>query len=165
MSFLSKFFDYVSAEERRGIFLPVGPCWEISGIKDFPLFLKGLSDLVSLGSVLYLEGGDTPKKLKKYLEERCATNTCKVEMGTVWPHPQCFHMQITYDNLEGLAKLCESYALPEVAIHIHVYNDGKMLSMWYDAFYDPLYISNEISEDKIKDFCCKLGAKYKQEIA
>jgi hypothetical protein len=162
MSFLSKLFNYVPTEERKGIVLSERSCWEINGLKDLPSFLRELSYLIPLDSVLYLEGGDTPKELRIYLKERIAKEICKVEMGTIWPRPQCFHMQITYENLEGLAKLAENYATPEVAIHFHVYKNRKMLLMWYDAFFDPLYISREISEDKIRNFCDRLRVEYKE---
>ncbi|MHC5062289.1 MAG: hypothetical protein ACYTFK_14630, partial [Planctomycetota bacterium] len=133
MSFLSRIFDYVPKEERAGISLAGEPCWEISGVKDFPSFLRSLLVLIPIDSVLYLEGGDTPKKLKSFLEERTAKDTCKVEMGTIWPRPACFHMQISTANLEDLAELTESYATPEVAMHLHIYKDSKMLLQWYDA--------------------------------
>ncbi len=162
MTLLSKLFNYVPAEERKGIVLSKKSCWEITKLTNLPSFLRELNILIPIDSVLYLEGGDTPKELQIYLRERIAKEICKVEMGTIWPRPQCFHMQITYENLEGLAKLVEGYATPQVAIHLHVYKNGKMFLMWYDAFFDPLYISKEISEDKIKTFCNKLKADYKE---
>ncbi|MHC4105896.1 MAG: hypothetical protein ACYS18_07690 [Planctomycetota bacterium] len=162
MGFLSKVFGYVPAEERKGIYLADRPCWEISGVKDFPAMLKALCDLVPAGSVLYLEGGDPPKKIRLFLEARTATKTYKVEMGTIWPRPKCFHMQMTTENIKGLAELAEKCASPEIAIHLHVYKVGKMLLQWYDAFFDPLLVSKEIPETLIREFCDKLGAKYKE---
>ncbi len=162
MSLLSKIFGYVPAKERKGISLAESACWEISGIKGFPAFLRALSGLAISDSVLYLEGDSTPKKLRSYLEGKAAINTCKVEMGTIWPRPDCFHMQITRANLEGLAELVESYPTPQVAVHLHIYKNGKMLLQWYDAFFDPLYISKEIPTANIKEFCNKLGVDYKE---
>ncbi|MHC4396126.1 MAG: hypothetical protein ACYS1A_10780 [Planctomycetota bacterium] len=162
MSLLSKIFGYVPVDERKGIYLTESTYWEISGVKDFPAFLRAVSDLVISDSVLYLEGGTPPKKLKLYLKKRAATNTSKVEMGTIWPRPECFHMQITRANLEGLAELVESYATPQVAVHLHIYKSGKMFLEWYDAFFDPLRISREIQETVIKEFSNKLGADYKE---
>jgi hypothetical protein len=162
MSFLSKIFDYVPSEERKGISLAKKPCWEISGVKDLPSFLRALHLLVPMDSVLYLEGGDTPKELRSHLEKRAAQNICKVEMGTIWPRPDCFHMQINNENLEGLAKMTDNYAEPQVAAHLHVYKNGKMLLQWYDAFSDPLFVSKEIPEVSIRKFCDKLKAKFRE---
>lgn len=162
MSFLSRIFGYPSKEERKGISLAGKPCWEISRVRDAPSFLRAIAVLIPLDSVLYLEDGATPKKLRKYLEERAAKNTCKVEMGTLSLRVDRFHMQATKENLEDLAKLAESYATPEVAIHLHIYQNGRMFLQWYDAFFDPLYISKEIPEAYIKEFCNKLGVDYKE---
>jgi len=128
-----------------------------------PSFLTALYRLVPVDSVLYLEGGDTPKKIRSYLDERDAKKTCKVEMGTIWPRPDCFHMEITRKNLEDLAKLAENYATPQVVIHLHVYNNDEMLLQWYDAFFDPLFVSKKVLEGDIKNFCNKLGAVFKDE--
>ena len=162
MSLLSKIFGYVPAKERKGIYLTESTYWQISGVKDFPAFLRAVSDLVIPDSVLYLEGGTPPKKLRVYLEKRAATNNCKVEMGTIWPRPECFHMQITRANLEGLAELVEGYPTPQIAVHLHIYKNGKMLLQWYDAFLDPFWMPREIEETVIKEFCNKLGADYKE---
>lgn len=162
MSFFSRIFGYVPAEERKGISLESKPCWEISGIKRLPSFLRALYSLLPADSVLYLEGGDVTKKLRSYLNERAAQKTCKVEMGTIWPRPECFHMLITRENLEGLAKLAENYPTPQVAVHLHVYNNDEMLLEWYDAFLDPLFVSKKILEEDMKNFCDKLGAEYRE---
>ena len=84
-------------------------------------------------------------------------------MGTIWPRPECFHMQITRDNLEGLAEIAERHATPEVAVHLHVYKGSKVLLEWYDAFFDdPFYVSKDISEEKLREFCNTLGTKYEE---
>jgi hypothetical protein len=69
-------------------------------------------------------------------------------------------MKITRENLEGLAELSEHHAEPEIAIHIHVYKGNKVLLEWYDATSDPFRIAKEIGEEKVKEFCSKLGAEY-----
>lgn len=161
MDILSKLFNYIPKNEREGISLSTKECWEVFSIKDFPAFLKVISNLVPTGSILYLEGSDTPKKLRSYLEERASQNICKVEMGTIWPRPDVFHIDITKENMAGLAELAENCCTPEVAVHLHVYKEGKILLQWYDAFYDPLFISKDIPEENIKKFCNSLNVKYK----
>jgi hypothetical protein len=162
MSFLSRMFNYVPAKERKGIHLDEKNCWVVSGVKSLSDFLRAIYYLVPMGSVLYLEDGNTPTKLRSFLEQRNARNISKVEMGTIWPRPECFHIEITKENIEGLAEFAENYAECEVAIHLHVYKDGKMLLQWYDAFFDPLLVSVEIPEEKIQAFCDKLKANFKK---
>ncbi len=106
-------------------------------------------------------GGPT-KEIEEYLEARKPAQITKVEMGTIWPRPRIFHLPITTENLEGLAQLVEKHAELEIAVHLLVYRDNKVLIEWYDAFSDPFYISKEISEDKIKIFSERLGIKYKE---
>ena len=72
-------------------------------------------------------------------------------------------MPATSENLLELADISEHCAEPEVAIHFHVYKDDQVLLQWYDAFADPIYVSKEISEDRIKAFCEKLELKYETD--
>lgn len=163
MGWLSKILNYVPAQERKGISLEHDTCWEISYSKNIsvPIFLRALADLVPSGSILYLEDGSPTKQILLYLEERKPAKITKVALGTIWPRPKCFHMEITPANLEGLANLAEKIVSPELAIHLHVYMDDKVLLEWHDAFDDNCYVSNEIPEDKIKIFCTKLETQYK----
>lgn len=165
MSWLSKLLGYVSKEERKGISLENITCWKISPVENFPNFLRALVDLVPAVSTLYLEGGSPKKQIRVYMEERAAKNTTKVAMGTIWPRPQIYHIPITKENLEGLAKFAEKTVSPEICVHLHVYKDKKVLLEWYDAFFtDPFYASKEIEEDKVKEFCKKLKTNYEEVI-
>lgn len=71
-------------------------------------------------------------------------------------------MPFTPENVNGFAEIMEHHATPEGAAHLHVYKDDKILLEWHDAFWDdPMYISEDIAEEKIKQFCEKLSLKYK----
>ena len=153
MRILSKIFKCVSEDESKGISLRKGPCWEVSRIRDSSAFFRALSDLIPSNSILFIEGTSTSKDIQRYLEARKPDKITKVSLGTVWPRPNCFHMLATPENLEGLAKLADSYAAPEVADHIHVYTNGEIILEWHDAFSDPVCISKVVPEDKIKNFC------------
>jgi len=160
MSWLSRILGYVSAEERRGISLKP-PFWKAGPVRDLTIFLRALIHFVPSGSILYLEGGTPTKEILAFLENHTAEKTQKLALGTIWPIPKIFHVPITQENLESLAKLTEKRATPEAAIHLHVYKGDKILLEWYDAFFDyPFYITKEIPEEKVKDFCDKLNTKY-----
>jgi len=162
MSWLSRILGCVPVEERRGISLGQAARWNVSCVKDFPSFLRALGDLVPPGSILYLEGASPTEEIRSFLEERAAGETAKLAMGTIWPRPECFHVQITGENLEGLAELAGRHATPEVAVHLHVYKNTVLLE-WYDAFYAPFCISKEIPEGRVREFCARLGTKYEEE--
>jgi hypothetical protein len=159
MSWLSKILGYVSREERDGISLDKKPAWEISPPKNFPSFLRALLELVPEESILYIEG-NAPEETENYLKERKTEDTFKIAMGTIWPRPEYFHMKITKENIEGLAKIEESHETPIGSIHLHVYKNNKVILSGYDAFLDPFLISKEIPEDKIRSFSNKLGVTY-----
>jgi hypothetical protein len=162
MSWLSKIFRYPSPRKQKRISFGKGPCWEVSSLKSFPSFLRALSDLVPSDSVLYIEAVNPPKDILLYMEARKPTQPAPITTGTIFPRPRYLHMLINADNLEGFAKMNEKHDNPVGAFHLHVYKDNKILLEWFDAFLDPFYISKEISEDKIKIFCERLGIKYKE---
>jgi len=161
MSRLSGLLGWVPKEERRGIQLDVhAPQWEVCSPKEFPAFLRALVDLVPHGAMAYLEGGSPPEHLESFLKERGVPEVSRVAMGTIWPRPRVYHLPATPDNLRELADIAEHCAEPEVAIHFHIYKDGKVLLQWFDAFADPMFISKEIPEDRVRAFCGRLGIEY-----
>jgi len=162
MSWLSKILGYVPKKEREGIKLDDEAVWEIFPPNNFPAFLRALLDLVPKESILYIEGNGTPKETENYLNKRKAENISKIAMGTIWPRPECFHMEITKENIEGLAKIAERYKTPTGSIHLHIYKNNKVILSGYDAFSLSLYISKEIPEDKIKSFSNKLSVAYQE---
>ena len=161
MSWLSKLFKCVPKEERKGIQLDIYvPHWKVSSPKDFIAFLRALIDLVPDGAIIYLEGGSPRGELKLFLKEKSIPEVSHVEMGTIWPRPKVFHIPATSENLLHLSHIAVHFAEPEIAWHFHVYKDNQILLEWFDAFTHPLYISKEIQEEKISEFCRKLGIKY-----
>ena len=159
---LSKLLRWVPKDERQGIEFDLRvPHWIASNPKEFPAFFRALVDLVPDGSIAYLEGGFPPEDLESFLKERSTPEVSHVAMGTIWPRPKIFHMPATPENLLRLAEFAEHCAEPEVAIHFHVYRDNTILLEWFDVFDNPMYISMEIPEKKIIEFCKKLGIEYK----
>jgi hypothetical protein len=123
--------------------------------------MRALCDLFPSGSILYLEGGSPPATVRSYLLDRQAAERCQVELGTIWPRPLQFHMPMTKENLMALADLAEGCAAPEIAVHVHVYLEGRVLLEWYDAFFgDPLYVSTAVGEEVVQQLCSKLGTGY-----
>ena len=124
-------------------------------------FLEVVGKLIPQDSILYLEGGGPRNKLKLFLEEHSVPEISHVAIGTIWPKPKIFHLPATPENLSMFKELSEGYAEPEILCHLHVYKDNKVLVQWYDAFSeDPMYISKEIPENKLKEFCDILSIEY-----
>jgi hypothetical protein len=139
------------------------PAWKVSPIQDFPIFLRALQFIFSQEAILYLEGGYPDKELSAFLEQHTVENPVKVAVGTIWPRPNIFHIRMTPAHIETLSKLTENRASPEVAIHLHVYKQDQVLLEWHDAFFDdPMFISKQIPEEKVKRFCDELHVDYRE---
>ena len=164
MGFLAKMFNAVPTEERKGIHLDFrAPQWKISTAKNLSSFLCALADLAPADSILYLEGGTPTSQLISFLQERSVPEQEHVRMGTSWPRPKVFHLPATRANLLAFVNMTEHYASAEVAIHLHLYQAGRVLLQWYDAFEGPFYISKEIPEGKVREFCADLGINYETD--
>ena len=162
MGFLAKLFGATPREEMEGISLGRDAAWEVSAVSDLPAFLRALPRLLAPDSVLYLEDGTPPKKIKAFLDSHCLPEISRLAMGTIWPKPQTFHLPATTENLDKLAELAEKVVAPQVAVHLHAYAHGRVLLEWYDAFGKaPFYLSGAIPEDNVKDFCSALSLTYK----
>jgi len=163
MGFLAKLFGVVLRTHLKGICLGRDAAWEVSPISDLPAFLRALPCLLPPESILYLEGGTPPKNIKAFLDARRVPEVSHIAMGTIWPKPKIFHLPATAGSLGTLAEFAEKVATSQVAVHLHVYINGRVLLEWYDAFgKDPFYLSAAISENKVKDFCSVLSLTYKR---
>jgi len=161
VKYLLRILRFVPREERRGIRLEGWPRWRVQPVKDPALFLRALCDLFPSGAILYLEGGSPPLAVRHFLQDRQAAERCQVELGTIWPRPLQYHIPMAKETLMALADLAEDCAAPEIAVHVHVYLEGKVLLEWYDAFFgDPLYVSTAVAEEAVQHLCSKLGTGY-----
>jgi hypothetical protein len=59
--------------------------------------------------------------------------------------------------------MSEHHAEPEMFDHLIIYRGEIGLLSWYDAPTDPFYVSTEISEVSLKEFCAKVQVSYKLE--
>lgn len=163
MGILAKLFNATPCEQLKGVSLGKNAHWEVSPSRDFPLLLEALPKILPPGSILYLEGGTPPKEIEAFLHSHCAPEETHLAMGTIWPKPQAFHLPATAENLAKLANLAEQGPAMQIAVHLHVFHQGKVLLEWYDAFWkDPLYLSEVVVEDRLKDFCSSLSLAYKK---
>jgi hypothetical protein len=161
MNFITKILNVVPRIEREGIAMKSDePTWKLKKVNRITSFFQALSSFVPDGSMLYLEGGTHPRKLLLFLEKVSIPEQLHIEMGTIWPRPKTFHVPATCEILYELANLSEGLVPQEVAVHIHVYHNGKVILQWYDAFMDNLYISKNIPEDKVASFCNIISSQY-----
>jgi hypothetical protein len=162
MGVLGRLLGVVPKHERNGICLGSDARWEVTAPTELPSFLRALAQFVPDDAILYLEGGSPRDAVKAFLETHCVPEVTHLAMGTIWPRPQVFHLPATPGNLSDLARLAEQCCAAEIAVHLHVYRDGRVLLEWHDAFSgDPLYISGSVSEDNVAAFCKALALEYR----
>ena len=151
------------SDKGEGISLGEKTCWVIQGLSDYELFFRNLERLLpESGAIIYLEGVAISPDVLKFLEEHSVPALQEVLRGTIWPKPSIFHLPASPEVLSCLADFASRHAYPEIADHCHVYSKGGMILQWYDACDPgcPLAVGPTISEEKVKAFCNRAGARY-----
>lgn len=153
MGWLGRLIGATPKKELDGIRIDIHqPFWELDGKTDFPHLLRALTDFLPDGSILYFEGGSPRKELRAFLNAHAIPEESHVAVAILWPKPVYYHVPATEQNLARLADLSEYCAEPELAVHFHVYHQGKVLLEWHDAFGQPMLLDGDIPEAKIASF-------------
>ncbi|HOX03597.1 MAG TPA: hypothetical protein P5555_15170 [Candidatus Paceibacterota bacterium] len=165
MGLLAKIFGAVPREEMSGIRLDMTrPFWEVAGEADFPSLLTALPDLLPEECLLYFEGGSPNGELLEFLRAHGVPERAHVAYGTIWPKPTAFHLPATPETMSRLAELTRSCAYPELAIHFHVCRGQSVLLEWHDAFTQPMLLSGEFPEQRVRTFAERLHMSYKKGV-
>lgn len=143
---------------RKGIRLDEREPWRLSPTRDVKRFLRALPLVAPEGAVAYFE--DTAEShVAEYLRGVGIAPLSEVAVGTIWPKPDCYHVPVTRDSMEGLAAFLEASPAGLFCVHCHVYRDGLVLLEWHDAFINvPMYMSRAISEDVVREFANSIGS-------
>ena len=134
--------------------------WEVAGISSAEKFFSALSEVLPLPVHLCFEGTSISSDVQKLLASSAVVATLQIPRGTIWPKPSVFHVLATEQFIHELAALAGRHAEPEVCDHFHAYNDSHGLMQWYDAFDDPLFIEESVTEASLQSFCRKLRVQY-----
>jgi len=149
-------------EELDGIRMDTArPFWEVEGKTTFAALLRALAEFLPDGCILYFEGGFPDRELLAFFDKRAIPEQTHVAVAILWPRPMYYHVPATQPNLVELSVLAMSRAEPEMAVHFHVYRDGKVLLQWHDAFSDPMLMDGDIPESQVNSFAEGLGMTFK----
>jgi len=156
------FPDALTEQEMAGIMLNMRDCWEVTEIKGVQAsnLFKALVNLMPEDSIFCLETTSSVEEVMAFLEANKIPPVTKVQLGTLWPKPAVYHIPLNEQTMQQMAELAVSFVMPEICDHIHIYKDGEVLLEWFDAFWQPLYVSRKITEDSVKSFCEKIGCDY-----
>lgn len=134
------------------------PCWEMSApnLTHFIAELRGLGDS---GYVLCLDGV-IAADVETYLRARPSAIENRIDQGFLKMRPKVYFMPITGESAQGLARLSESHADPEVCDHLRVYEGNRLILSWHDVPFDPVYFASEVAEARVRRLGASLGCRY-----
>jgi hypothetical protein len=134
------------------------PCWEMSA-PDLTHFIAELGDFGHSGYVLCLDGV-IAAEVETYLRARPSTIENRTDQGFLKMRSKVFFMPITGESAQGLARLSENHADPEVCDHLRVYEGNRLILSWHDVPFDPVYFGSEVAEARLRRFSASLGCRY-----
>jgi hypothetical protein len=134
------------------------PCWEMSA-PDLSHFIAALGDFGDSGYVLCLDGV-IAADVETYLRARPGPIENRIDQGLLKMRSKVFFMPITRESAQGLARLSENHAEPEVCDHLRVYEGNRLILSWHDVPFDPVYFASEVAEERVRRFSTSLGCRY-----
>ena len=103
--------------------------------------------------------------MKKQVSSKSKENKPKkitqVQLESGW-RPRYYHMNITEDTLNQLAELASMCPIFGLILKFVVYQDNNVLIEWEGNYDSSVFISREISSEKVSEFCDKLRTRYKE---
>ena len=162
MSWLSKIFKSQN-QKKRSISFDEKDFWIIDlKESDISLFIKNLEMFFLKEAIIYIEGGSINFKIQEYLDsvQVDVSKIANIQRGTIWPKPKIFHIPLESSVLQKLSEFTDDYDLIELCEHLVIYKDKKILMAGYDIFDEKIYLSGQIEENLIRDFCDKIGGDY-----
>ena len=140
-------------------FLEGARCWSISGLRDAEAFFRAVPLLLPEATHLFLEGGLAPA-VDALLSAHTEEVAYGAPAGTLWSWPQRnqrLAIKASPALFAALAEAARYHAAPEICAHLHLYRDAEPLAQWFDAFADPLLVSDVVPAHRVEQFCRLAG--------
>ena len=164
MSWLWKKLGAVSPEEMAGLQLHFDGCWAITApYWDAEVGFAALPNLAGKDAMLYLEGGSHSDEVAAFIDGHVIPAVEQIARGTIWPRQMIHHLPATPDVFNGLSRLADHHALPEICDHLVIYRPSLVLVDWYDVFDREAYVSSTVPEKLIREFADMVGGSYRIE--
>jgi len=155
----------MAAGRGDGIDLETAERWAVEGLRDPVAFFRQLDRLIPADGILYIEVHNVVREAADFYERfrACKGATCVV-LDMIYPVPEIFHLQLQPGVIEGFVHLLSKYSQPDCLTQLKAYRDGKLLFSFHDAFDgSDLLVSDEISAERVKEFCGSVGAAFRRE--
>jgi hypothetical protein len=108
---------------------------------------------------MFLEGSPDPD-IEALLLDAADETDYLAPVGTLWSWPQKnrrYAVRASSQFFGRLADAASHHAEPEVCSHVHFYRGEEALAQWFDAFADPLLVSNAVSREQVEQFAAAAG--------
>jgi hypothetical protein len=140
-------------------YLDEARCWSISGLRDAEAFFREVPHLVPEATHVFLEGSPSPD-IAALLSPHTDQAAYGAPVGTLWSWPGRNHRLVVRASPALFAELTDAarrHAAPEICDHVHLYRDAEPLAQWFDAFADPLLVSDVVPIERAEQFCLVTG--------
>lgn len=160
MRWLERLLSTVFRERVAGLRLEEPNPYAFRLSHDGARFFRALPTLVAPTAMLYCEGTTEPH-VERWLKQRAIPSPpVRIAPGTLWPRPDYYHVPLRSELMEELAGLVDARGVALPCIHVHVYEDQRVLIEWHDAFLDdPLLVSRRLPEERIRAFVAATHAR------
>jgi hypothetical protein len=159
MTVASRVLGFAPKAERQGVCLDDPRPWCVTSGTDVKRFVRALPLLTPDGGVAYFEGTGDPR-VAAFLGRLAIEPTVQVAAGTAWPRPDFYHLPVTTELMEALARFLDESEIGFFCTHAHIYRDGAVVLQWHDAFGKaPMRLSRTIAEDVVREFARALGGQ------
>jgi len=95
----------------------------------------------------------------RFLTQFAIPSSMTRNRGTLWPRSELHHVPIRPDLMSTLAELAEVRVEYDVGGHMIAYRGDESLLEWYDAIFDPIFISRAIDERSLSAFARSVGGQ------
>jgi hypothetical protein len=158
MSVASRVRGFGAKAEQPGICLEEREPWCVSPSSDVKRFVRAIPLLAPEGAVAYFEGTSDPR-VAAFLGRLAIEPTVQVASATVWPRPDSYHLPITRELMEALARFLEESQVARFCTHVLVYRDGTALLQARNAFAGfPIYLSRSVPGEVVRAFAATAGS-------
>jgi hypothetical protein len=100
-------------------------------------------------SVLCLETTAATPDVVAFLERHWLPDPPAVAANTLRPKPSVFHLPIAGSTMGRLLQLAEAHRTVEVADHLTVYRDARVLLLAHDAGYGRVLVSRALGDGAV----------------
>lgn len=136
--------------------------WDLDAEQIGPAaFFAALPEMLPAATYLEVEGnGMAQDVLALYAGHATGRPLSRRQSLFALPSSRRFRCPLSRAFSDALAKLGRAHTPREIADHLFVFADDRLLLEWHDAFANALLLAPEFSEDEVRGMAARLGVTY-----